>query len=268
MTLEGLKLDNVGVVEVVTATLQLSCSRCSSSTTVVLTAQGGRRVAGAAGSSGSGGQGVPGAVSDGSAAPAATAAPAALAAGGSSSNRAFEWAGSCSTCRQELGVLLRPRFVHEGSNVLAGLKTVGCSPLDLLPSVYGATCADCDAVGALRSLQVCGGVCAGGRAAVCCWGRQAGRQAAFGMLLVCLIGSSLASTAAQANCAVCRAASAHVLLPSADPQTCRVLLWSRCCLCVVCVGGCACKPQLWPLSPHIGCQHSCSRLYPPGTTHR
>ncbi|KAF6263125.1 hypothetical protein COO60DRAFT_1458231 [Scenedesmus sp. NREL 46B-D3] len=51
-------------------------------------------------------------------------------------------------------VLLRPRFVHEGSNVLAGLRLQGCRPLDLLPSVYGATCADCDAVGALRALQV------------------------------------------------------------------------------------------------------------------
>ncbi|WIA08276.1 hypothetical protein OEZ85_007719 [Tetradesmus obliquus] len=30
----------------------------------------------------------------------------------------------------------------------------GCRPLDLLPSVYGATCGDCDAVGALRALQV------------------------------------------------------------------------------------------------------------------
>jgi hypothetical protein len=59
-------------------------------------------------------------------------------------------------CSQDLSVLLRPRFVHEGSNVLAGLKLQGCRPLDLLPSVYGATCADCDAVGALRALQVRG----------------------------------------------------------------------------------------------------------------
>jgi hypothetical protein len=166
VTLEGLKLDNVGVLEVVTASLQLGCSRCSSSTTVQLTAQGGSTVSTvstvstAAGSTGEG---------DSTAAASSSSAPAAAAGaggngrgGGSSSSsrssRAFEWGGSCGTCQQELHVLLRPRFVHEGSNILAGLKAVGCAPLDLLPSVYGATCADCDAVGALRALQVIAGV--------------------------------------------------------------------------------------------------------------
>jgi hypothetical protein len=154
VTLEGLKLDNVGVVEVVQAALQISCTRCSSSTTVLLTAQGSSTVntaaaAAAVAAAGGGGEvGTPGGV----------LAPAAAAAGrsssSSSSSRAFEWSGSCSVCQQVLSVLLRPRFVHEGSNVLAGLKAGGCSPLDLLSSVYGATCADCDAVGALRGLQV------------------------------------------------------------------------------------------------------------------
>jgi hypothetical protein len=160
--LEGLKLDNVGVVEVVQAALHLSCSRCNSSTTVLLTAQGGSTTsttsAAAAAAGGGGGGGTPGGT------PAAAAAAAAAATGSKGgSSRAFEWSGSCSVCQQLLSVLLRPRFVHEGSNVLAGLKAVGCVPLDLLPSVYGATCADCDAVGALRGLQVRGTY-------VCCHG--------------------------------------------------------------------------------------------------
>jgi hypothetical protein len=173
VTLEGLKLDNVGVVEVVNATLQLSCSHCSSSTTVVLTAHGGGRVAGAAGN-GSASEAAPGPVTHGGPA-AAAAVPTPAAGSSSSSSRAFEWAGSCNTCRQELGVLLRPRFVHEGSNVLAGLKTVGCSPLDLLPSVYGATCADCDAVGALRNLQVGERTLVIGQGRCAGTGRRAGR---------------------------------------------------------------------------------------------
>jgi hypothetical protein len=53
-----------------------------------------------------------------------------------------------------LSVLLTPRFVHGGSNVLGGLKVHGGQPLDLLPSVFGASCTECDAVGALRGLQV------------------------------------------------------------------------------------------------------------------
>jgi hypothetical protein len=142
VTLEGLNLDNVGVLEVVQASLQLSCSRCSSSTTVLLTAHGGSCVSGTqVGSTAAAGGGA----GWGAAAGRATS---------SNSSRAFEWGGSCGLCHQELSVLLRPRFVHEGSNVLAGLKAVGCSPLDLLPSVYGATCVECDAVGALRGLQV------------------------------------------------------------------------------------------------------------------
>jgi hypothetical protein len=167
VTLEGLKLDNVGVLEVVTASLQLGCSRCSSSTTVQLTAQGGSTVStvstvstAAAGSTSDAG-GTAAASSGSTPAAAAGAGAGGRGGGGSSStrsSRAFEWGGSCSTCQQELHVLLRPRFVHEGANILAGLKAVGCVPLDLLPSVYGATCADCDAVGALRALQVIAGM--------------------------------------------------------------------------------------------------------------
>jgi hypothetical protein len=155
LTLEGLKLDNIGVLEVVQAQLQLLCSRCDSRFAVVLMAEGGHRAAAtaAAGSSAAAAAGSP------STQPRGAAAAAAInATHSSSSSRSFEWCGSCAVCSQGLNVLLRPRFVHEGSNILAGLKLQGCRPLDLLPSVYGATCADCDAVGALRALQV-GWIC-------------------------------------------------------------------------------------------------------------
>jgi hypothetical protein len=151
-----LKLDNIGVLEVVQAQLQLLCSRCDGRFAVMLTAEGGHLAAAAtvASSAAAVGSSTP---------PYGTAAAAASTGprfGSSSSNsRAFEWGGACAVCSQDLNVLLRPRFVHEGSNVLAGLKLQGCRPLDLLPSVYGATCADCDAVGALRALQVRGVGC-------------------------------------------------------------------------------------------------------------
>jgi len=49
----------------------------------------------------------------------------------------YAWRGECGVCRQELSVILGPRFVHGSSNVLGGLKVCGCQPLDLLPSVLG-----------------------------------------------------------------------------------------------------------------------------------
>jgi hypothetical protein len=160
LALEGLTLDNIGVLEVVQAQLQLLCSRCDVRFAVMLTAEGGHLAAAATTASSAASATTAGSTPPphaGLAAVAAAAASAGARYGGSSSttsSRAFEWGGACAVCSQDLSVLLRPRFVHEGSNVLAGLKLQGCRPLDLLPSVYGATCADCDAVGALRALQV------------------------------------------------------------------------------------------------------------------
>jgi hypothetical protein len=145
VTLDGLQLDNVDYLEVVQAVLQLTCSRCGERYSLALTAEGSTRM--------------PAAASSGSSPAAAAGAPpptaaAPLGTSSSSKPRPFEFSGSCSTCQAELAVLLRPRFVHTSSNVLAGLKAVGCTPLDLLPSLYGASCAECDAVCAMRCLQV------------------------------------------------------------------------------------------------------------------
>eukprot|EP00879_Flechtneria_rotunda_P010286 GHRR01010754.1.p1 GENE.GHRR01010754.1~~GHRR01010754.1.p1 ORF type:complete len:1021 (+),score=491.09 GHRR01010754.1:767-3829(+) len=161
LMLEGLKLDDVGVLEVVQAQLQLQCSRCHGRLTVLLTGVGGQLLSGALSSTS---PTATAADSDVSAAAGSTGTPPASmpsAAGHNASititttnKRPYEWCGSCTVCRQQLSVLLRPKFVHESSNVLAGLKVVGCRPLDLLPGVYGVTCSDCDAVGALRGLQI------------------------------------------------------------------------------------------------------------------
>jgi hypothetical protein len=151
LTLPGLQLDNVGVLEVVQAGLQVMCRRCTSSTALLLTAAGGSctSTAPAPGTAAAGAS-----TSAAAASGSATTTTANSSSGGSSKARPFEYVGACSVCRADLAVLLRPRFVHASSNVLAGLKATGCSPRDLLPSVYGATCADCDAVCALRGLQV------------------------------------------------------------------------------------------------------------------
>lgn len=72
----------------------------------------------------------------------------------STSHRPFETVTSCEKCKQQLSLLLRPKFVHESTNIIGSLKPQGCVPVDLLPSTFAAQCADCSAVVALRSVQV------------------------------------------------------------------------------------------------------------------
>lgn len=53
-----------------------------------------------------------------------------------------------------MALSLRPRFVHDTSNVLGSIRTDGCSPLDLLRSMYAAQCSDCSCVATMRGVQV------------------------------------------------------------------------------------------------------------------
>lgn len=66
----------------------------------------------------------------------------------------FEALATCSRCSSHMSLLLRPKFVHDASNVLGAVKAEGCSPLDLLPGMYAAQCGDCGSVCTLRGLQV------------------------------------------------------------------------------------------------------------------
>jgi hypothetical protein len=127
LQLEGLQLDNVGVLQVHTAQLQVQCTRCSSSVLVSLSA------AGAA------------VIHDSSSAAAPT---------GGSSSQGFQWAAPCSTCQQQQVLQLRPKMVHEMNNTLASCKVAGCRPVDLLPSLMAGQCAECSAVTSLRGVQV------------------------------------------------------------------------------------------------------------------
>ena len=58
--------------------------------------------------------------------------------------------GTCSNCHLPWTASLKPRLVHAHSNVLASIKTEGCHPLDLLPSLMGAQCGNCSAAASLR----------------------------------------------------------------------------------------------------------------------
>ena len=58
--------------------------------------------------------------------------------------------GTCSNCHLPWTACLKPRLVHAHSNVLASIKTEGCHPLDLLPSLMGAQCGNCSAAASLR----------------------------------------------------------------------------------------------------------------------
>ena len=59
-------------------------------------------------------------------------------------------AAHCPNCHQDWSVSLQPRLVHAHSNVLASLRSHGCSPLDLLPSLMAAQCGGCSAAASLR----------------------------------------------------------------------------------------------------------------------
>jgi hypothetical protein len=102
IALEGLQLDLIDALEILDANLQISCSRC--------------------------GEGL-----------GAGLAPGGGGAGGA---RAWEWKGACGKCSAPLWVLLRPKIVHEQNNEIAALKMEGCSPVDLLPSLFAAQASD------------------------------------------------------------------------------------------------------------------------------
>ena len=45
---------------------------------------------------------------------------------------------------------LQARMVHAFGNVLAVVRSEGCTPVDLLPSTLAGQCSSCGAVAALR----------------------------------------------------------------------------------------------------------------------
>ena len=61
---------------------------------------------------------------------------------------------SCSLAVRQRGclspVLMQARMVHAFSNVLAMVRSEGCTPVDLLPSTLAGQCSSCGAVAALR----------------------------------------------------------------------------------------------------------------------
>eukprot|EP00798_Chlamydomonas_sp_ICE-L_P031137 gene31137-6276_t len=62
----------------------------------------------------------------------------------------------CAKCHVLLGLQVRPRFVHESSNVLCTMRPAACIPLDLLPSMLAAQCGECSSVMVLKNVQVGG----------------------------------------------------------------------------------------------------------------
>lgn len=56
----------------------------------------------------------------------------------------------CCNCHQDWCATLQPRLVHAHSNVLASIRSQGCSPLDLLPSLMAAQCSNCSSAASLR----------------------------------------------------------------------------------------------------------------------
>ena len=65
----------------------------------------------------------------------------------------LEQAGTCSTCSQAWSVGMRPLLVHAHSSCLARIRTEGCAPRDLLPSMYAAQCGSCSSIASFRHAQ-------------------------------------------------------------------------------------------------------------------
>ncbi|GIL53720.1 hypothetical protein Vafri_9168, partial [Volvox africanus] len=116
--LEGLQLDNLAAVEMLRANFEVSCGRCGARDTV-------------------------------------TIASSAVASGsGSSSSHQAAATGQCQRCAAAWSIVMRPHFVHATSNSLCVIKPEGCCPVDLLPSLLGGQCGECNAVMSLRDVQV------------------------------------------------------------------------------------------------------------------
>jgi hypothetical protein len=117
LLLSDLNLVDIDTLDVLKLTVQLTCTRCHAASEAVFAQLG--------------------------------------AAGGSSSNRNhLAWQGECTTCHQQLEVTVAPRIVHDGSNILAVLKSVCCAPTDMLPSMLAAQCSSCSSMAAFRSVQI------------------------------------------------------------------------------------------------------------------
>ncbi|GLI68239.1 hypothetical protein VaNZ11_012591 [Volvox africanus] len=116
--LEGLQLDNLAAVEVLRANFEVACARCGARDTVTIASS---------------------AVASGS--------------GGSSSHQATA-TGQCQRCAVAWSIVMRPHFVHATSNSLCVIKPEGCRPVDLLPSLLGGQCGECNSVMSLRDVQI------------------------------------------------------------------------------------------------------------------
>ncbi|KAA6418012.1 MAG: hypothetical protein FRX49_12012 [Trebouxia sp. A1-2] len=118
LQLQELSLDNVDALEALKLNIQMVCSRCPATADMAFASD---------------------AVSSGNQ----------QGRGGG-----IQVSAQCSNCHQDWSACLTPRLVHAHSNVLASLRSLGCSPLDLLPSLMAAQCSNCSAAASLRNAQV------------------------------------------------------------------------------------------------------------------
>ena len=124
LQLERLELVDCDVLELLRLNIQVSCARCR-------------------------------ATGELSFATAAVALPSDGGGGGDGgSGGTLAAAADCPTCHQAWEVQVAPKLVHERSNVLSLLRSTGCAPIDLLPSMLAGQCGRCASSAAFRSVAV------------------------------------------------------------------------------------------------------------------
>lgn len=116
--LDGLELSGTSCLEVLQLTFQVACLRCTQVKAVTFSAPD-------------------------------------LSAAASKRSTCISSSGMCTRCSQDMCLTLAVHLVHCSSNTLAHLRVQGCSPVDLLPSCFGAQCDSCSALAAMRQVQVC-----------------------------------------------------------------------------------------------------------------
>ncbi|KAK9837114.1 hypothetical protein WJX81_003810 [Elliptochloris bilobata] len=116
--LEGLKLGSLDALEPARLVLQVSCKRCQHSGEL-------------------------------------SVATDSVDMGAKMRDGAFPAEGACIGCHQAWALAFAPRFVHEHSAVIGVLtQAAGCTPMDLLPSLFVGQCGSCSAAAAIRGVQV------------------------------------------------------------------------------------------------------------------
>lgn len=116
--LDGFELSGTSCLEVLQLTFQVACLRCTQVKAVTFSAPD-------------------------------------LSEAASKKSTCMSSSGMCTKCSQDMCLTLAVHLVHCNSNALAHLRAEGCSPVDLLPSCFGAQCDSCSALAAMRHVQVC-----------------------------------------------------------------------------------------------------------------